>query len=343
MLPRMSVILCSFNGAEGVGRCLRALDRQTVRPELQIIVVDDGSTDGTSAAARQHDVIVVRHEVNRGVAAGRNSGVRRATAPLIAFMDDDCEPEPTWAAQLIRGFTPDTLALGGPLAVGGQTGFMRGYLTRHNPLQPQELNLAAGSSLPYRFWLYLRRQGRLSAPAGQRAVFSMPAANLAVCRADFLRIGGFDERIHFAGEDEDLCRRLRLAFPDRRLVYLPGARVVHHFDLAPGDTLRRRRAYGHGAAFMFRKWPDIPPTVFPWPVAILLVLAWSAVYPAGLAIPVLLPQLLYPQGLRGAVAGRGAACLLDPYLQLAEECSADLGFAEGWWRFRRLRPERRPA
>ena len=339
MPPSMSVILCSFNGAAGVHRCLRALDEQTARPALEIIVVDDGSTDATSAVAREYAVVVVRHEVNKGVAAGRNSGVRRATAPLIAFVDDDCEPEPTWAEQLIQNFAEGIMAVGGELAVGGRTGFMYGYLARHNPLQPQELELAGGSSLPYRFSLYLRRQWQLSGGAGQRDVFSIPAANLSMRRQDFLHIGGFDERIHFAGEDEDLCRRLRLAFPARRLVYVPAARVVHHFNLTPGDTLRRRRAYGRGAAFMFRKWPGVPPTIFPWPAAVLLALAISAVYPDCLAIAALLPQLLYPQGLRSAVTGRGAACLLDPYLQLAEESWADLGFAQGLWRFRRLRPE----
>lgn len=339
MPPRMSVIVCSFNGAVGLDRCLRALNAQTARPALEIIVVDDGSTDATSAVAREHDVILVRHEVNKGIAVGRNSGVRQATAPLIGFLDDDCEPEPNWAEHLIENFAGSMIALGGELAVGGHTGFMRGYLSRHNPLQPQELELDGGSSLPYRFWLYLRRQWRMSVRAGQRDVFSIPAANLSMRRQDFLHVGGFDERIHFAGEDEDLCRRLRLAFPARRLVYLPVAQVVHHFNLSPTDALRRRRAYGRGAAFMFRKWPSVPPTVFPWPAAVLLALVFSTVYPDCLAIAALLPQLLYPQGLRGTVTGRGVACLIDPYLQLAEESWADLGFVEGLWRFRRLQPE----
>jgi glycosyltransferase involved in cell wall biosynthesis len=337
----MSVILCSYNGAAGVDQCLRALDAQTVRPALEVIVVDDGSTDATSEVARGYDVVLVCHEHNKGVAAGRNSGVRRATAPLIAFLDDDCEPDPGWAEQLLQHFAEGMVALGGELAVGGRAGFMHGYLARHNPLGPQELSLAAGSSLPYRFWLYLRRQWQLPPQTRQRDVFTMPTANLALRRADFLHIGGFDDRVHFAGEDDDLCRRLRLAFPAGRLVYRPSARVVHHFDLALSDTLRRRRAYGRGAAFMFRKWPDVPPVIFPWPVVMAVVLAASVAYPVLLGVAALLPQLLYPQGVRAAAAGRGAACLLDPYVQLAEESATDLGFAQGLWIFRRLLAEPR--
>ena len=68
---------------------------------MEIIVVDDGSTDTTSDVARAHGVTSVRHETNRGLAAARNSGVRAASAPIVAFLDDDCEPEPQWARQLL--------------------------------------------------------------------------------------------------------------------------------------------------------------------------------------------------------------------------------------------------
>ena len=61
----LSVIICSLNGAAGVDRCLHALASQK-DVELQIIVVDDGSTDNTSDVAREHGATVFRHETNRG-------------------------------------------------------------------------------------------------------------------------------------------------------------------------------------------------------------------------------------------------------------------------------------
>ncbi len=74
MSPRLSVVICSRDGAAGVGRCLRALAAQTIRPALEVIVVDDGSADGTGDVARGHGAIVLRHETSR---AGRGPEHRR--------------------------------------------------------------------------------------------------------------------------------------------------------------------------------------------------------------------------------------------------------------------------
>ena len=339
MSPRLSVVICSRNGAAGVDRCLRALAEQTIRPAPEVIVVDDGSADGTADVACGHGAVVLRHETSRGPAAARNTGARVASAPILAFLDDDCEPEPRWAEQLVGTYRGDVIGVAGALLVGGRPGFMLGYLARHNPLEPQELNLARSRRLWYRLYLYLARQWAPPRARGPRDICSCAAANMSVWHDAFREVGGFDERISFASEDDDLCRRLRQAFPAGRLVFAPGARAVHHFKPSPWDALRRRRAYGQGAARMRRKYPDVPPTVFPWPVAVLAGLALSAFVPVVLAAVALAPQLLYPAGLRAAVRERRPSCLLDAYLQLAEECCADLGFIEGWWRFRRLVPD----
>ena len=78
----LTIVICSLNGEAGVCRCLDALSMQTIYDRLEVIVVDDGSTDGTSDVARAHGAIVIRHPVNRGLAAARNSGVRAASAQL---------------------------------------------------------------------------------------------------------------------------------------------------------------------------------------------------------------------------------------------------------------------
>ena len=88
MSADLSVVICSLNGAAGVDRCLRALaDQKDV--QLQVIVVDDGSTDDTSEVGREHGATVIRHEVNRGLAAARNTGVQAATASVVAFLASD--------------------------------------------------------------------------------------------------------------------------------------------------------------------------------------------------------------------------------------------------------------
>src|SRR5690348_2879056 len=79
----LAVVICSLNGEAGVHRCLDALARQTIHGRLEVIVVDDGSTDATGDVARALGAKVIRHPVNRGLAAARNSGTRAASAPLV--------------------------------------------------------------------------------------------------------------------------------------------------------------------------------------------------------------------------------------------------------------------
>ena len=337
--PRLSVVICSLNGAVGLDRCLRALAAQTIRSSLEFIVVDDGSTDNTSDVARAHGTIVIRHVTNCGTSISRNSGVNLSSAPIVAFLDDDCEPEPQWAENLLAGYDMHTFGVGGPLLVGGATGFMLRYLARHNPLDPQELTLAKSDKLPYRLYLYLRRQWLQPKQCRRRAVFSLASANMSVRRQAFLEVGGFDKHILFAGEDEDLCRRLRLAFPTRHLIFTPDARVIHHFKPSIRDTLRRSLAYGYGAGRMYCKWSNVRPTFFPWPVLVLAIVVLSVRFPALIVLAVLLPHLFYPGGLRAAFVEHRAQCLLDAYVQLAEEACADVGFLQGLWRFRHLAPE----
>ena len=338
MTADLSVVICSLNGATGVDRCLRALAAQTGPVELEIIVVDDGSTDDTSGVAEAHGVTVVRHATNRGLAAARNSGVRAASAPVVAFLDDDCEPEPPWARLLLAAYEHDVIGVGGTALPAGGTGFMLGYLRRHNPLLPLENDLARSNKILYRFLLYLRRQWRPAERHDRRDVYSLVGANMSF-RREALRSTGFDERFRFGGEDSDLCLSLARDFPGTRLVVTPDARVQHHFVPTLPDTLRRSRSYGRGCARLFRKWTSLPPTIFPGPVLILAAAVASVFFPWLVVAVVVLPQLLYPQGLRLAVTRRQLVCVLDPYVQLAQEAWGNAGYLEGLWQFRHLVPE----
>ena len=78
---------------------------------------------------------------------------------------------------------------------------------------------------------------------------------------------------------------------------------------------------------------------FPGPVLILALLAASAFFPFLLAAAVLLPQLMYPMGLRLALSSRQPACLLDAYVQLAQEAYGNVGYLQGLWRYRGFAPE----
>src|SRR5438067_3786880 len=85
--PRISVVVCSYNGARTIRDCLDGLE-QLAYPDYEVIVVDDGSTDSTAAIACQYDYRLIRTE-NRGLSNARNTGLKAATGEIVAYIDDD--------------------------------------------------------------------------------------------------------------------------------------------------------------------------------------------------------------------------------------------------------------
>jgi hypothetical protein len=215
---------------------------------------------------------------------------------------------------------------------------MCGYLMRNNPIKPQELDLAKSNRILHRFGLYLKRQWTRQDQYAHRDVYSLAGANMSFRRRALIDAGGFDERFRFGAEDLDICLRIRQVFPSQRLTLLPQARVIHHFVPSLHDTMRRSRAYGYGLAGIYRKWPSVPPVIFPAPLAVMTVLVLSVEVPQLLVLALVIPHFFTPRGARDALAGRSRSGLLDAYVQVAQEAWGNLGFLEGLWRFRRLPP-----
>ncbi|MEA2293215.1 MAG: hypothetical protein QOE86_854, partial [Solirubrobacteraceae bacterium] len=100
--PAVSVALATHQRRESVVETLRGLAQQTLAPErFEVVVVVDGSTDGTAAAVRELALpfgLRVHEQANRGLAATRNAGAALAAHPLVVFLDDDIRPDPDWLA-----------------------------------------------------------------------------------------------------------------------------------------------------------------------------------------------------------------------------------------------------
>jgi hypothetical protein len=110
--PRVSVVICTYNGARTLHDCLAGTSRLDY-PDYEVIVVDDGSTDGSADIAAEYDATVFRTE-NCGLASARNTGLAAATGEIVAYLDDDARPDPHWLRYLVL-----TLERGGHGAVGG--------------------------------------------------------------------------------------------------------------------------------------------------------------------------------------------------------------------------------
>lgn len=116
---RISVVVPVYNGEHLIAGCLAALDAQTIpSDDYEVLVVDDGSTDGTRsvvvriAAASRMTVTLIEQVRNAGPAAARNAGLERASAPLVAFTDADVEVAPDWLAAALARFAAEPTIAG---------------------------------------------------------------------------------------------------------------------------------------------------------------------------------------------------------------------------------------
>jgi GT2 family glycosyltransferase len=112
--PRISVIVPVYNDERSLGRCLGALTA-SCPPEAEIIVLDDGSTDGSAAVADRPGVRLVRLATNAGPAAARNHGARHARGEILFFVDSDVVVAPGTVAHVLRQLDahPDVTAVFG--------------------------------------------------------------------------------------------------------------------------------------------------------------------------------------------------------------------------------------
>ncbi|MGH8929520.1 MAG: mycofactocin biosynthesis glycosyltransferase MftF [Egibacteraceae bacterium] len=193
-------------------------------PAGEVLAVDDGSHEPLAGAAARHPNCL-------GPAAARNTGWHRATHPIVAFVDSDCEPAAGWLARLLPHFADPNVAAVAPRIV--PCADARTPLHRYEQARsPLDLGLLAGRVKP------LTRIGYV------------PSAALLVRRAVLSELGGFDELMRY-GEDVDLVWRiLRIG---RSIRYEPEA-IVHHPprpDL--GAWLRQRFTYGTSAAPLARR------------------------------------------------------------------------------------------
>jgi GT2 family glycosyltransferase/Tfp pilus assembly protein PilF len=209
---RCSVVIPCFNGAELTASCIESLLEQTGGHELEILLVDNASTDGTARLGAQHPTVrVLRQATNRGFAGGVNAGLRAARHPLLLILNNDTRAAPNLLTELHRQLTSDP-RIG---AVAPVSNHVKG---------PALLPIgSAGRERQPR----ARLAEDLSATdTPQQDVDNLAGLCLLMRRSTLDEVGLFDERFgHGNFEDDDLCLRLRLA--GYRLVIARTA-FLHH-------------------------------------------------------------------------------------------------------------------
>ncbi len=226
---RVTVVVCAYNAAATIGECLDAIERLRY-PEVEVIVVDDGSTDETAAIAARHPGVRLINMPNQGLAVARNIGLAHASGDIVAYTDADVRVDPDWLTYLVQPFAePGVVAVGGPNIVPPDDPWMAQCVAR-SPGAPTHVLL------------------------DDRLAEHVPGCNCAFRRDALAEIGGFDPRFLRAGDDVDVCWRLHAR--GWKIGFAPAALVWHHHRASIRAYLRQQVGYGEGETWLMGRHPE---------------------------------------------------------------------------------------
>lgn len=228
-LPKISVVVCSYNGATTIEDTLEGLAKLSY-PDYEVIIINDGSTDCTEEIVKQYPAYHLISTSNRGLSNARNTGWQAASGEIIAYLDDDAYPDPHWLHYLAYAYQQsEHAAIGGP-------------------------NLAPGNDGPIAECVSNAPGGPVHVLLTDEIAEHIPGCNMSFRRSVLAEIGGFDPIYRAAGDDVDICWRVQQA--GYTIGYHPAAMVWHHCRNSLRMYWKQQLGYGKAEALLESKWPS---------------------------------------------------------------------------------------
>ncbi|MCB0077808.1 MAG: glycosyltransferase family 2 protein [Anaerolineales bacterium] len=249
----LSIIIVSWNTVDLLRRCLASIEAERGTTALEIIVVDNGSLDGTPAMihAEFPRVTVIESQENLGFSAGNNVGMAAAQGDFLLLLNPDTELTPGALSHLLD-FMAAHPAVG---LVGPELRYGDGS---HQPSRRRFATLPTLflDSTPLAPLLGpLRRRYYMAdrAPDLAQPVDWLVGAALLIRRAVYVQVGGFDEQLFMYFEESDWQRRIKAA--GWSIWYEPAARIIHHEGASSGQVVTQRHIHFNQSRIRYTaKW-----------------------------------------------------------------------------------------
>jgi glycosyltransferase involved in cell wall biosynthesis len=222
-LPKVSIVVCSYNGARTLHDCMTSL-QDLHYPDYEIILVDDGSKDDTQEIMQQFPRVQNIRQKNRGLSVARNVGIAAGTGEVIAFTDSDCMVDRDWLYFLVQTLLSSNFAaVGGPNISPPATDWIQATV-----------GVAPGS--PSHVLLT------------DTIAEHVPGCNMAYHKWALEMIGGFDPEYRKAGDDVDVCWRLMQS--GYQIGFSPAAVVWHYRRFEVRTYFSQQVGYGEAEAML---------------------------------------------------------------------------------------------
>jgi GT2 family glycosyltransferase len=226
----ISIIIPTFNGASRIGNCLDALLKQTPGRDVDILVVNDGSTDNTAEVVRGYPGVRLINQRNAGPAAARNRGALEARGTLLLFTDDDCVPMPDWLDAMLKPFDD-------PEVVGAK-GI---YRTRQKRLAAR--------------FVQIEYEDRYRLMAHLDCIDFIDTYSAAFRRDRFLEMAGYDTSFPVACA-EDIELSYRMSARGWKMKFAPAAIVCHTHPDTLTQYLKKKYKFAYWRVLAVRKNPS---------------------------------------------------------------------------------------
>ncbi len=234
-----SIVIPAYNAEKTIDLCLESLTRQQgLNTSLEILIVDDGSTDTTVQHIEKFQQkklpnnISIRfflQKTNQGPAMARNRGAKEALGDVILFTDSDCEVEIDWVKQMLAPFSSKEVS-----------GVKGAYKTR----QPELIAKLSQAEFDSRYQL-LAKQEKID------VLFTYAAA---IKKSVFWQVGGFDTSFPKAdNEDTDLSYKIA---KNHTIIFNPKAIVYHQHPASLKEYLKKKFSRGHWRMYVYKRFPE---------------------------------------------------------------------------------------
>lgn len=332
----VSVVICTYNRHDELKKTLDGVFAQDYpRDKYEVIVVDDGSTDGTPRLCEKYPLKYIRHTENAGIPVVRNKGLFAAKNEIVAYLDDDCIAAPNWLSEFVKVYDdPDVMAAGGLIVARDEKSVTSRYMAQMGYGNPHFFSVNKSMSI-FDLLLYVIKIRLFPIFEMKGNVFPIKelcGANCSFRRDKALAVGGYDETL-MTSEDTKIAKDMLEQFPQGKIVYTKSAVVAHKHHTSFFKYMKNEFVRAKNTFKVFQQEVKYPP-ISPFSLMVLFMLIVLLFVKPDLVLPAvfILPQLAYfwwPMKLfmRGKLS-----FLLFPYMQFFLELSRTVGIIYGFVR-----------